>query len=246
MSQTPTHRLIRVFDNPEGVAHAAAEKFLDYCQAAISDGGCFSVALAGGNTPRRVYELLASESFRDRIQWSRVHLFFGDERCVRPDHKDSNYGMVFASLISNVAIPPANVHRIIGEGSPHESAAEYERELKAFFGDRLWPQFDLVMLGLGEDGHTASLFPGSDATKEESKWVVATRNEQTKQDRITLTVPAINHARHVLFLVTGKTKAPRFANVSALVNNSDPLPAQLIQPQKGTLEWLVDKEAATL
>jgi 6-phosphogluconolactonase len=237
---------VLVYDTPEQVALAAAERFVAYAQEAIVDRSVFSVALAGGNTPTRVYELLASIPFKNLIEWSRVHLFFGDERCVPPQHPDSNYGMVYTTLISKIEIPSANVHRIIGEGNPDEDAAAYEIELRAFFGNVSWPRFDLVLLGMGDDGHTASLFPGTDAVKEEVKWVVATRMEQLKQDRITLTVPVLNHAAHVVFLVTGQGKAKRLSEVLRHRPNADRLPAQLIQPVDGTLEWLIDKAGASL
>ena len=241
---------VLVFDTPEQVSLAAAERFVDYAQEALLDHSVFSAALAGGNTPRRVYELLASDPFKSLIEWSRVHLFFGDERCVPAHHPDSNYGMVDAALISKIEIPSTNVHRIVGEGKPEEGAAAYEKDLRTFFGELSWPRFDLVLLGMGEDGHTASLFPGSDAVKEESKWVLATWMEQLKQDRITLTAPVFNHAVHVVFLVTGKEKAERLSEVvnkmrdTSSVDNG-PLPAQLIQPLDGSLEWLVDKAAAS-
>lgn len=235
---------VLVFDTPEQVALAAAERFVEYAQEAIVDHGVFSVALAGGNTPRRVYELLASDPFKNRIEWSRVHLFFGDERCVPPHHPDSNYGMVYAALISKIDIRPPNVHRIGGEGNPDENAAAYEKELRALFGELPWPRFDLVLLGMGEDGHTASLFPGSDAVKEELKWVVATGIEQLKQDRITLTASVFNHAAQVVFLVTGQGKAKRLAEALRHRPAAVRLPAQLIRPVDGTLEWLVDKAVA--
>lgn len=241
---------VLVFDTPEQVALAAAERVVNYAQQAISDHGVFSVALAGGNTPGRVYELLASDAFKNLIQWSRVHLFFGDERCVPPDHPDSNYGMIYARLISKIEIPSMNVHRIVGEGNPEDNAAAYEKELKEFFGELAWPRFDVVLLGMGADGHTASLFPGSDAVNEKSKWVAVARMEQLKQDRITLTAPVFNHATHVVFLVTGKGKAKRFSEIvkrsrETWILNKGPLPAQLIQPCDGSLEWLVDKEVAS-
>jgi len=236
---------VLVFDTPEEVAKAAAEKFVAHAKEAILDHGVFSVALAGGNSPRRVYELLASDPFRNIIEWSRVHLFFGDERCVPPHHQDSNYGMVYTALISKIEIPPANVHRIVGEGNPQESATAYENELSTFFGKFSWPRFDLALLGMGEDGHTASLFPGTDAVKEQSKWVVATRMKQLEQDRLTLTAPVLNHAAHVIFLVTGQGKAKRLLEVLRHRSQAHPLPAQLIQPVDGTVEWLVDKSAAS-
>jgi 6-phosphogluconolactonase len=233
-----------VFDTPEQVALAAAERFVEYDRAFHGELDRFSVVLAGGNTPRRVYELLATERFKRRVEWTQVHLFFGDERCVPPDHPDSNYLMAYETLISKVPIPTKNVHRIIGEGNPNESARLYENQLKTFFAGTSWPRFDLVLLGMGADGHTASLFPGSDALKEKSKWVVATKMEKLEHSRITLTVPVFNHAAQVMFLVTGKEKAPRLAEVLEKRSATDRLPAQEIQPINGSLEWLIDKAAA--
>jgi 6-phosphogluconolactonase len=202
-----------VFDTPEQLATAAAERFVEYEYRFHGEPDRFSVALAGGNTPRRVYELLATERFEHRVEWPQVDLFFGDERCVPPDHPDSNYAMAYEALISKVAIPAKNVHRIIGEGKPGESATLYENQLRTFFAGDSWPRFDLVLLGMGEDGHTASLFPGSDALSEKSKWVVPAKPPGSKHDRITLTVPVFNHAARVVFLVTGAGKAERLAQV---------------------------------
>ncbi len=235
-----------VFDTPEQLATAAAERFVEYEYPFHGEPDRFSVALAGGNTPRRVYELLATERFEHRVEWPQVDLFFGDERCVPPDHPDSNYAMAYEALISKVAIPAKNVHRIIGEGNPGEIATLYENQLRTFFAGASWPRFDLVLLGLGPDGHTASLFPGSDALNEKSKWVVPAKPPGSKHDRITLTVPVFNHAARVVFLVTGAGKAERLAQVLRPQPGSDPLPAQVIQPVAGSLEWLVDSAAASL
>ena len=235
-----------VFDTPEQLAIAAAERFVDYEYAFHGELDRFSVALAGGNTPRRVYELLATERFKQRVEWAQVDLFFGDERCVPPDHPESNYAMAYETLISKVPIPAKNVHRIIGEGRPEESARLYENQLRIFFAGVSWPRFDLVLLGMGEDGHTASLFPGSDALKEKTKWVVTTRLEGSMRDRITLTVPVFNQAARIMFLVTGAGKAGRLAQVLHPQHGSAPLPAQAIKPVNGTLEWLVDNAAAPL
>jgi 6-phosphogluconolactonase len=235
-----------VFDTPEQLAIAAAERFVEYEYPFHGELDPFRVALAGGNTPRRVYELLATERFAHRVEWPHVNLFFGDERCVPPDHPDSNYAMVHQALISRVAIPAKNVHRIIGEGDPGESATLYENQLRTFFAVKSWPRFDLVLLGMGEDGHTASLFPGSDALNEKSKWVVPTRPEGSEHDRISLTVPVFNHAARVIFLITGAGKAARLAQVLRPQPSADPLPAQAIQPVAGSVEWFVDRAAASL
>ena len=235
-----------VFDTSEQLAVAAAERFVDYEYAFHGEPDRFSVALAGGNTPRRVYELLATERFKHRVEWTQVDLFFGDERCVPPDHPDSNYAMAYETLISKVPIPAKNVHRIIGEGEPNESAKLYENQLRTFFAGAAWPRFDLVLLGMGEDGHTASLFPGSEALNEKTRWVVATRPEGSMRDRITLTVPVFNRAARIMFLVTGAGKAGRLAKVLYPQPGSEALPAQAIKPVDGTLEWLVDSAAAPL
>ena len=232
-----------VFDTPEQLALAAAERFIQFANLSAPDR--FRVVLAGGNTPRRVYELLATEPFVKRVDWSHVDLFFGDERCVPPDHPDSNYRMAFEALISKIAIPAGNVHRIIGEGNPVENAKQYESQLRKLFGESPWPRFDLILLGMGEDGHTASLFPGSDALKEESKWVVATTHPSSGQERITLTLPVLNHAAHILFLIAGAGKAERLAQAVRAEPSPDPLPVQLIHPVNGSLEWLVDRAAAS-
>ena len=237
---------ISVFDTPEQLALAAAERFVEYGSELHGNLDRFSVALAGGNTPRRIYELLATERFENRIEWSQVHLFFGDERCVPPDHPDSNYAMAYQSLISKVPIPANNVHRIIGEGNAKQNAQAYENQLRAFFAAQPSPRFDLVLLGMGEDGHTASLFPQSAALQETVRWVVASRNEQSSQDRITLTVPIFNQARRVLILVTGKNKAQRLKEVLRPEPDSELLPVQAIAPVAGMLEWLLDAEAASL
>jgi len=235
-----------VFESPEQLALAAAERFVECALELQGTTESFSVALAGGNTPRRVYELLATEPFKNQVAWSEVHLFFGDERCVPPEHRDSNYAMANEALISKVPIPANNVHRIIGEGNANENALAYEDELRTYFAGLAWPRFDLVLLGMGEDGHTASLFPNSAALKEMSRWVVSTRNEQLGQDRITLTVPVFNHARRLTFLVAGQKKAQRLKEVLRPQPGSEQLPVQAITPIQGMLEWLVDADAASL
>ena len=237
---------IFVFESPEQLALAAAERFVEYSNELGDMTERFSVALAGGNTPRRVYELLATERFKSRVEWPQVYLFFGDERCVPPEHPDSNYAMAYEALISRAPIPAKNVHRIVGEGNANENALAYEYQLRTFFAGLTWPRFDLVLLGMGEDGHTASLFPDSAALKEMSRWVAPTRNEQSGQERITLTVPAFNHARRIMVLVTGKKKAQRLKEVLRPQPGSEQLPIQTITPINGMLEWLVDADAASL
>ena len=235
---------VRVLADAEEVARAVAERFAELARAAVAERGVFSAALAGGTTPRRVYELLAGEDFRAQVPWEGVHVFFGDERAVPPDHADSNYRMAHEALLSLVPIPAENVHRMRGEGDAAANASLYEDELRGYFGDAEWPRLDLVMLGMGDDGHTASLFPNTSALEEQRAWAVANWVEKFDAWRVTLTAPAINRARHIIFTVTGAGKAERLAEI--LKGERDPtrLPSQLIEPSDGKLEWFVDKAAA--
>ena len=241
MSNRPT---ILVFETPEQVAVVAAERFVELAQKSIDDHKLFSVALSGGNTPRLMYELLAQEAFKERVDWSVIHTFFGDERMVPPDHPDSNYRLASEALLSHVPIPKDNVHPIKGIGDAVTNARVYEKELLTFFGSE-WPRFDSVLLGLGKDGHTASLFPGTFALSERRAWVVANWIEDFRTYRITLTVPAINSAANVDFLVTGADKAPALAAVLEGPSHPEHLPAQLIKPDSGSVTWLVDRQAAS-
>ncbi len=236
---------VLIFDSPDEVAQAAAARFVELGQAAIAERGRFIVALAGGSTPKRVYELLASEGYRERLDWSKVHIFFGDERCVPPDDAESNYRMANEALLSRVNLPSKNIHRMNGVGDAISNARLYEDELRTFFNDAAWPRFDLIMLGMGDDGHTASLFPGTEVLFEQEAWVAGLWVEKLGAYRITLTAPAINHAAHIMFLVTGENKAARLAEI--LKGERDParLPAQLIKPLDGSLRWLVDRAAST-
>jgi 6-phosphogluconolactonase len=235
---------VRIFEDAAALARAAAGRFVEASQAAVKASGRFSVALAGGNTPRKVYELLAGDEFGARVEWSRCHVFFGDERCVPPDHPESNYRMADETLLSRVPLPRDNVHRIEGVGDAVENAHAYEDELRSFFGDVEWPTFDLVLLGLGDDGHTASLFPHTPALDGGAAWVAANRVEKLGALRITLTAPAINQARRVLFLVSGRSKTTRLAEVVRGRFEPERLPAQSVRPLAGGLEWFVDEEAA--
>jgi 6-phosphogluconolactonase len=239
-------RKILVFETAEDVARAVAEFFVKAARDAISNRGRFSVALSGGQTPKRVYQLLASPHLNTQVDWTKLHLFFGDERAVPPDHPDSNYQMVRDALLSHVPLPTENVHRIRGELTAHDAALEYEKELRDFFQSKEWPAFDLVFLGLGEDGHTASLFPNTEALQDKHSWVAANWVESLKTWRLTLTVPAINHAHDIAFLVTGAGKAERVAEVVNGIQDTRRLPAQLITPLAGNLLWFLDKQASAL
>jgi 6-phosphogluconolactonase len=234
---------IVVLPDPEALAREAAQCFAELAREAAASRGRFSAALSGGSSPGRLYKLLAGEPYRTRIPWDQVHLFWGDERCVPPGDPGSNYHLAEGTLISQVPIPPENVHRMRGELEPGAAAQAYDRELQEFFcGPR--PRFDLVLLGLGEDGHTASLFPDSPILAEVEHLVapaVALYQDRPAQ-RMTLTLPAINTARQVLFLVSGSAKAQIVQAV--LEDPTGQLPAQCIRPTAGRLIWLLDAAAA--
>jgi 6-phosphogluconolactonase len=235
---------VQVFDDAGAVARAAARRIVELASEAIAARGTFSLALSGGSTPKAIYGLLADDEFRTQIAWQNVHVFFGDERTVAPDHADSNFRMASEAMLARVPLPETNIHRIDGVGDAAANASDYESDMREFFSNTNWPRLDLVMLGMGDDGHTASLFPDTTALKEESLWVAANWVEKFGTWRITLTVSAINAARNVLFLVTGAGKADRLREV--LFGERDPsrLPSQLIAPREGALEWFVDRAAA--
>lgn len=235
----------QIYANADEVARAAARRFAELARESIAANGRFSVALAGGSTPKRIYELLAAEDFGSALDWQNIHVFFGDERTVPPDHDDSNFRMANEALLSRVALPPENVHRMRGESDAVANARLYEDELRGFFGDdAAWPVFDLVMLGMGDDGHTASLFPGTHALDMNAAWVAANWVEKFDTYRVTLTAPAINHARQIMFIVTGAGKAERLHEVINGAYEPHRLPSQLIRPRAGTLTWFLDEAAA--
>lgn len=245
MPAETTHANVLVFDDAEATARAAAARFAQLAAECVAGRGRFSVALSGGSTPRRIYELLANSKSGERVEWGKVHLFFGDERCVPPGDPQSNYRMARESLISRVPLPAENVHRMTGEGDAVAGARLYEDELRAFFGDAAaFPRFDLVLLGMGDDGHTASLFPGTPALDELRAWVFANPVGNLKAYRLTLTAPVINHAANVIFIVAGAGKAERLREVIRGERDPRRLPAQLIRPEDGALDWYVDRAAA--
>jgi len=236
---------LRVFPDGAELAHAAAQEFSRRASEAIRARGRFAAALSGGSTPRRLFALLAdpAQPFRDRIDWRAVHLFWGDERHVPPDHPESNFRMTRETLLDAVSIPAENVHRIRGEEPDAERvAALYEDELRAFFSDE--PRFDCVLLGLGADAHTASLFPGTAAVRERERWVVAPWVEKLATFRITLTPAVFDRAAAVIFLVQGGEKAGALRAVLEGERDPDRIPAQVIRPRDGELLWLVDRAAA--
>jgi 6-phosphogluconolactonase len=230
-----------VHETPQELAQAAARDFATKAEAAIGERGRFAVALAGGSTPEATYEVLAND-YAGALDWSKVHVFFGDERTVPPNHEDSNYRMAHETLLSRV--PVGSVHRMRGELPPAEAAAAYEEELRGFFGTSDEPpSLDLILLGIGEDGHTASLFPETSALEVQDRWVVANPVLKLETTRLTLTVPVINAARAVNFLVAGEGKAGALKEI--LEGEADPreYPAKLIRPEGGPV-WMVDRAAA--
>jgi 6-phosphogluconolactonase len=238
---------VEIFSDKSALIRAEAQRIVTLANEAIGAHGRCLVALSGGSTPRPLYELLASAPYAARVDWSRMHLFWGDERCVPPDHPDSNYRMTREALIDRVPLPVENVHRIRGEGEPQEAAEEYERMLRGFFGpgDPPTRSFDLALLGMGPDGHTASIFPGTPATTEARRWAMAVHVERPRDMwRVTLTTVVLNAAANVTFLVAGADKAARLQEVLREGGESRPLlPAQLIRPTQGVLRWMVDAAA---
>ena len=232
-----------VYETPEELDEAAARDFVARAEEAINGRGRFAVVLAGGSTPKATYEVL-SRDYADRLDWSKVHVFFGDERTVHPDHEDSNYRMVRETLLSHVRV--GSVHRMRCELPPEEAAADYEEQLREFYGTNGVPAFDLILLGLGEDGHTASLFPETSALDVTDRWVVVNPVLKLETSRMTLTIPVINAAKALTFLVAGDDKAEALKEI--LEGDDDPrgYPAKFIRPHGGDLTWMVDKAAASL
>ena len=234
---------IKVFPDTCAIAIEAAERVARAAEEAIALSDRFTLGLAGGSTPKVLYEVLA-EGYRGSIDWARVEVFFGDERCVPPEHEQSNYRMAREALLSKVPIPGDNIYRMRGEIDPEEAAKEYGMMLKEKFGDG---GLDMILLGMGEDGHTASLFPGTAAVGETHHRCVANYAENSttgKSWRITLTAPFINRSREVILLVAGAGKAMVLAEVLEGPRVPERLPVQLIEPDGGRLSWLDDAAAA--
>ncbi len=237
-----------VYRDAEAVARAAARLFVLAAQTSVRARGRFHVALAGGSTPRRTYELLASAPYCAQVPWQAVEIYFGDERAVGPEDPRSNFGMVRECLLRPVGLPASQVHRMAGEQRPLADAAmSYQRDLATGFRtppDGPAPRFDLVLLGMGTDGHTASLFPGTAALTQWHRWVVVNDVPQLGEQRLTFTMPVLVRARRTLFMVAGKDKAAMLARVFAW-SPADPLPCQSAMPERGQAMWLVDAAAAS-
>jgi len=236
---------VNVFDTEAELISGLADRFCDLAKECIAARNSFSVSLSGGNTPKGLYELLAQPEYAKRVDWSKVRLFLGDERCVAHDHQDSNFGMIKKALISHVNIPADNVYATQGqEKDPEASARAYEESMrKAFDIYDGTPQFDLMLLGLGPDGHTASLFPNSPALGQKEKLFVANYVQQFQAHRLTTSLPVINNSRNIIFLVAGSAKASIVGDIFR--SETKKYPAQLVQPKSGKLEWYMDRAAAT-
>lgn len=235
--------MIRVFETAEELSKAAAELFVESAASAIEKKGKFLVSLSGGSTPKRAFEILAQPEFKEQVQWDKVHIFWGDERCVPFIHPDSNAGMTFKALLDHVSVPSEQIHLIKGDIPPHDAALIYNELLKKLFKDEE-TTFDLVFLGMGADGHTASLFPHTPVLEEVSHFAKEVYLEELGKFRITITKNVINKAARVAFLIAGENKAEVLKEVMYGERNYKQYPSQLIKPENGELIWLVDKAAA--
>jgi 6-phosphogluconolactonase len=240
---------IRIVADSVALARTAAEIFVRWVQEAAQTKDIVTVALSGGSTPKSLYALLANDAaFRTQVPWDKIHFFWGDERHVPPDHPESNYRMAHEAMLSRVPIPASHIHRIKAENANADQAAEeYERMLQAVVqtAESALPRFDVVLLGMGPDGHTASLFPGTTALQERTRLVAANWVEKFSAYRITLTLPILNNADRILFIIGGADKAETLQAVLEGDQQSPRFPSQLIRPTHGSLVWLVDKAAAS-
>jgi 6-phosphogluconolactonase len=247
-------RDVRILTSTDAIARRAAQEFVQSATSAVSEKGSFAVALAGGSTPKALYSLLANDAaLRAQLPWDKMYFYFGDERSVGPDHPDSNFRMATETMLSKVPLKPEQIFRIKGEYKDTEKAAqEYEQAVRTSFkiaegkiaegkiAEGQFPRFDLVLLGMGNEGHTASLFPGTKALHETKRLVVRNWVGKLYTNRITLTAPAINNAARVIFMITGADKALALKGVLEGPYEPEQLPAQMIQPSTGELLWLVD------
>jgi 6-phosphogluconolactonase len=235
---------IQVYADRAAQTRAAVALFVSLAQQAVLERGLFTAALSGGSTPEPVYAALAAPDLQNQLDWEYIHLFFGDERHVPLEDPASNFRRVKEALLSKVDLPAENIHRVRTETDVRLAAFSYEEELRAYF-DGPWPCFDLVLLGMGSDGHTASLFPETTGLHEEQRWFIANRTSAGVAWRLTLTKNAINHARMIAVLVNGQTKAEMLAEVMTGSFEPEQKPIQLISPVDGEMVWLVDQDAAS-
>ena len=237
---------LRIFKDSKALSVAATEICIQSAAQAVKERNRFLVALSGGSTPSGLYRILASEPHRSRIDWKKTFVFWGDERCVRPEEEGSNYHQAYEMLLSQVPIPEGNIERIKGELEPAEASQDYARILKAYAAPGMdWPRFDLVWLGMGEDGHTASLFPGSPVEASSPTLAVTAHYQGRPAKRVTLTPLALNSARLIVFLATGAAKAATLKTVLGNAFQPELFPAQRIRPQEGKVIWLVDEAAGS-
>lgn len=236
---------IETFHTPVLLFKAAADHILQLYEKSVAEKGTFTIALSGGSTPKKLYELLVQAPYVKKINWKNIYVFWSDERCVPFYDEENNSHMASIALLNNVPIPKENIFPVPVNFEPAKAAARYEQMIKTFFKEKE-PRFDLILLGLGEDGHIASLFPGTDILNERKAMVKEVYLAEKKTYRVSFTVPIINNAKHVLFLVTGKEKASVIARLFSKPVKKNILPAQLVKPVKGDLLWFLDKPAASL
>jgi 6-phosphogluconolactonase len=238
-----TTAVVRIFPDSEVLGRAAADRFVTLAAHYVAAQGRFSVALSGGTSPKRMYTLLSTPPYRDAVHWPKVHVFWADERCVPPDHPASNYKLALDTFLSRVPVPEENIHRVKGEEAPDTAAFDYEKDLRIYFNVPAVPSFDLIVLGAGEDGHTASLFPGTPFLQETARLAAPVYRERPNRDRVTLTLPVLNHAAHVLFLAAGRAKAGILSGIFH-EKNAKGYPAGFVRPLNGEVTWLIDEESA--
>ncbi len=239
---------IVILDNAAALHAHAAEEIAYFAGEAVCTHGEFTLCLSGGSTPAAIYELLGSK-FQFSIAWNEIQLFWGDERCVPPNDPASNYAMTQRTLLSKLTLEPSQVHRIFGEKAPDEAARAYEADLRSHFklGEGEFPRFDVTLLGIGENSHTASLFPGSAAIHESERTAIAVEvDDPTQRHRVTITPPVINNAARIFFLASGASKAQAVWNILKGPRDVDKFPAQVVAPDNGEVIWLLDKAAASL
>ncbi|RDV16836.1 6-phosphogluconolactonase [Pontibacter diazotrophicus] len=237
--------MLKIFEDKAKLSKAAAELFVQKAQEAVKQNGRFTVALTGGSSPVQLYTLLAQLPYREQVPWEKTFVFWGDERWVPLTANENNARMAMEILLNKVPVPEDQVYPMWKEDTePEAFAQQYEQLLQQHFGQQT-PQFDLILLGMGDDGHTASLFPGTEVLHEQSRWVQAYYLEPQSMYRVTLTAPLINQAKTICFLTFGANKAPALHEVLEGERNPEKYPSQLIQPQDGEVVWLVDESAAS-
>lgn len=242
--EATVNRSIQIFSDLEAAQLSAASHFLEIADKSINLRGRFSAAISGGSSPLGLFSILGSEYSAD-VQWENVHIFWVDERCVPPEHNKSNFRHAQELWLSKSVLPEENIHRIMGELDPIEGALRYEYDLRDTFNYAHFPVFDLILLGMGEDGHTASLFPGEASLSETCRIAIPVYIPQLRNWRITLTLPVLNHAHNIIFLVGGSAKSSVLSEVLEAPEKRELYPAGLVQPQRGMVTWLIDRTAAS-